>query len=427
MKHLVNEFKRGIEKDAVVSVRSLLEKHAPPADALNEGLFAWGMPPLAAAKSPEMIDLLLEKGASLEKVSQWWTPGFGANGVAPHTASYLIERGAVASIHALAAIGLTESLRSLLESDPTQIHAKGGDEAEPLHFASTVEVARILLDHGADPDARDSDHDSTPAQWRIADAPEVTRYLIKHGGTPDIFMAAGLGDLQLAKHLIDEDPECPSYRIGDNSGAFPGIGFQGKGGTIYQWTLGFNVSPHEIALKRGHREIYEWLLKHSAPKTRFLVACMLADRKSAVSLTTSQPDVMQQLTSEDKMLLAKSCWETNLNMKAVQLMLEMGFPVDFPETNHGHSPLHNAAWCGDAKLVELLLEHGHPPDVRDPDHDSTPIGWAVHSCLEAKRHPNGAFAKVAELLLEAGTPFDPKFYPVGHQAIDAVLKRHMAP
>jgi ankyrin repeat protein len=106
-------------------------------------------------------------------------------------------------------------------------------------------------------------------------------------------------------------------------------------------------------------------------------------------------------------------------------MLDMGFLVEAREFNHGCTALHNAAWCGDPELVRLLLERGHPSDVRDPDHQSTPIGWAVHSCTEAKRHPDGRFPEVVKLLLEAGTPFDTKFYPVGEKGIDAVLKKHL--
>ncbi len=42
-----------------------------------EGLFDWKKPPLAAAQSLEMSDLLMELGADVSKVGQWWAPGFG--------------------------------------------------------------------------------------------------------------------------------------------------------------------------------------------------------------------------------------------------------------------------------------------------------------------------------------------------------------
>ena len=53
-------------------------------------------------------------------------------------------------------------------------------------------------------------------------------------------------------------------------------------------------------------------------------------------------------------------------------MLDLGFPVDIPEMNHGYTPLHNAAWDGNTDLVKLLIERGHPVNVPDPNYDSTP-------------------------------------------------------
>ena len=55
-------------------------------------------------------------------------------------------------------------------------------------------------------DARDEDHESTPAQWRIDKAPEVSRFLLTRGATPDLFLAAALGDVELAARLIAEAP-----------------------------------------------------------------------------------------------------------------------------------------------------------------------------------------------------------------------------
>ena len=94
-----------------------------------------------------------------------------------------------------------------------------------------------MLDCNADLDARDDDHSSSPAQWRINSAPDVAQLLLDRGAAPDIFLAAALGDLSLASRIIESNPKIVTYRIGNNSGSFPGIGFQGKGGTILQWKL----------------------------------------------------------------------------------------------------------------------------------------------------------------------------------------------
>src|SRR5438093_1538682 len=109
-----------------------------------------------------------------------------------------MQRGAVVDVHAAARLGMLPRLRELVSADPELVHARGGDGQTPLHFASTIAAAEFLLDHGADIDARDIDHESTPAQYMVQDRPDVLRYLIQRGCRTDIFMAAALGDAQLA-------------------------------------------------------------------------------------------------------------------------------------------------------------------------------------------------------------------------------------
>jgi ankyrin repeat protein len=425
MDPLTTQFLQSFLADDHATVARLLDENPTLRQHLSDGHFKWEMPPLAAAKSREMVDVLIDRGAQVESVSKWWTPGFGVDQVAPAIARYLVERGAELSIHAAAGIGLADVVREMLDRDASLVHARGGDGCQPLHFAATIEIAQLLIERGADVNARDEDHDSTPVQWRIGDAPDVVRFLLQQGAEADIFLAAGLGDLDLAKKLLQEVPDCTTYRIGNNQGPFPGIGFGGRGGTIYQWTLGFNLSPHEVALKRNHRDVYDFLLAHSPDRAKFLVACTSANRPLAESIAAAHPNIIADLDEEDLALLPKFCWETNKDIEAVRLMLDLGFPVSAREHNHGHSALHNAAWCGDVDLVRLLLDRGHAADVRDPTHNSTPIGWAIHSCTEAKRHSDGHFAEVVELLLAAGCPFEPQNYPVGDDAIDAVIKRHL--
>ncbi|HUF64295.1 MAG TPA: ankyrin repeat domain-containing protein [Verrucomicrobiales bacterium] len=377
---------------------------------------------LAKVRSAAMADVLIEHGLDLHAVSQEWAPGFWLSEIRTEAAERIVERGATLTPHAGAALGLVSRLRTMLDGDPELVHAKGGDGCRPLHFARNVEVADLLLERGASIDARDEDHNSTPAQWRIGDTPEVTRFLLKRGASLDIFMATGLNDLELVCRLATADPVCTTYRIGNNSGPFPGAGFQKRGGTIYQWTLGFNQSPQEIARARGFVEIFDFLMERTPPRAKLLIACMLADRSLAEEVTKQNPTLVAGLGPEDYALLAKSCWETNLNLEAVRLMLDLGFPVNAPEFNHGYTPLHNAAWAGDPELVELLLSRGHPVEERDPSYQATPLGWAIYSCIEARRHPEGNFPEVVRLLLEAGAPVDENMYPTGHAGIDAVLQ-----
>src|SRR5258708_3437824 len=158
----------------------------------------------------------------------------------------------MATVHEVAERGLVDELAKMLAADRSLIDAKGVDACTPLHFARDVATATLLLEHGARIDARDEDHESTPAQWRISKAPDVARFLWERGATPDIFLAAALGDRALAERLIAANPTCLGHRIGKLP-EFPPIGHKDRGGSIYQWTLAFNSYAHQIALAKGHR------------------------------------------------------------------------------------------------------------------------------------------------------------------------------
>jgi hypothetical protein len=284
-----------------------------------------------------------------------------------------------------------------------------------------VTVAALLLDHGARIDARDEDHDSTPAQWRIGESPDVARCLLERGAKADIFLAAALGDLALAESLVAADRTCLAHRIGKPP-EFPPVGYGGRGGTIYQWTLAFNSYPHQIALMKRHQAMFDFLYAESDAATRLLVNCVLARRAEAEAIAKKHPEIVPGLPDIDLELVAKYCWETNSNYDAVKLMLDLGFPVAHPERSHGYTPLHNAAWAGSGDLVELLIARGHPVDIRDPGYDATPLGYALHDWLVEKRHPEGEFARVVRALLEAGSPLTNITYPTGDRAADEVLR-----
>ena len=302
----------------------------------------------------------------------------------------MAEQNADQEVHEAARKGLTGKLSEMLAVDASLIDAKGMDARTPLHCAGTVAVAALLLDRGARIDARDEDHNSTPAQWLIGESPEVARFLLERGAKADIFLAAALGDLTLAERLVAEDRGCLAHRIG-KAPEFPPIGHEGRGGTIYQWTLGFNSYPHQIALRKGRQAMFDFLYAQSDTATRLLVNCVLARRAEAEAIAKEHPEIVPELPNVDRELLAKYCWETNTNCDAVKLMLDLGFPVAHPERSHGYTPLHNAAWAGSGGLVDLLIARGHPVDIRDPAYNATPLGYALHDCLVENVIPRVSF------------------------------------
>src|SRR6266853_6126610 len=169
-------------------VSDVLERHPELKPRLNEPApdQPFGTTVLLTAvqrKNKEMIEVLLEAGADINARSHWWAGSFGVldndSGLAP----FLIERGAVVDAHAAARLGMLDKLKELLSAKPELVHARGGDGQTPLHFAATVEIAEYLLSQGADIDARDIDHESTPAQYMVRDRQDIARYLVIHAKT----------------------------------------------------------------------------------------------------------------------------------------------------------------------------------------------------------------------------------------------------
>src|SRR5438093_4896784 len=231
------------QHDAVLFAR-LLEEYPKMKARINEPVAAFDAPIVTRVRSREMLDVLIEAGAEINAKSRWWAGGFGLLDCAtPELARYAIERGAVVEVHAAARLGWIEKIRELISADPALVHARGGDGQTPLHFASTVEIAEYLLNQRANIDARDIDHESTPAQYMVRDRQDIARYLVRHGCRTDLLMAAALGNLDLVRQLLDADPAC--IRMSVSEQYFPKQEPR-SGGTIYIWTLGQNKTAHVI-------------------------------------------------------------------------------------------------------------------------------------------------------------------------------------
>jgi hypothetical protein len=165
-----------IRADDADGARLLLDRDPELRTSINGPIGHFDSPALNSARSRAMIDVLLAAGADINAKSQWWAGGFGfLHTCDVELAEYAIDCAAVVDVHAASRLGRLDRLREIIEADPESVHARGDDGQTPLHFARTVEIAAYLLDHGADIDALDIDHESTPAQWMLGDRVEVAR------------------------------------------------------------------------------------------------------------------------------------------------------------------------------------------------------------------------------------------------------------
>ena len=409
--------RKAFRDDDADAFRSLLDSYPDLKAKINEPLAAFDSPLITQVRSEAMLEALLDAGADINARSRWWAGGFGLLDFAnPALAAHAIKRGAVVTVHAAARLGMIDKLRELIEADPELVHARGGDGQTPLHFASTVEIAEYLLDRGADIDARDVDHESTPAQYMLRGRPEIARYLIRRGAKTDILMAAALGDIGLVEKHLNADPECIRTRVSDDF--FPMIGSK-SGGTIYQWELGWHVSACQVARSFGHQNVFDLLMERSPAEEKLLNACWLHDEEMVNSLLAQNPNLSAALPPAGRRQLAHSV--RNNDTTAARLMLTAGLPVDTFSQDHG-TPLHWASWHGNAELVRLILTRHSDIENTDNDHKGTPLDWAMHGSENGWHRAEGDYAATVEVLLNAGATLPEEVY--GTEAVKAVFRQH---
>ena len=411
-------FKAAVSSGDARRLRTLLAEHPTLHHAVNEPLFDFGAPAVVAAKrNLAVVDVLLDHGADINARSQWWAGGFGVlDDVPPEAAAPLIQRGAKVDIHAAAALGQIDTVAALLKADPTLVNAKGGDGQRPLHFAGTVEMIDLLLEHGAEIDARDVDHLGTPAQYKVHER-ELCLHLIRRGAAVDIFMACALGDAALVGRVLDEDPSCVAARIGDDG--YAPVPADAPGGHIYMYKFAPHHSPHQVAARLAPRAVYDLLVARSPAKYRLLAAFDRGETDGVRALLSDHPALLDELTVEDRHCLAVAAWDNNL--KAVRAMLDAGMDphAEGPDRS---TALDRAAWHGYVDIVRLLLDRDATPPLQHRNaYGATPLMSCMHGSIHTW-HKDGDHAAVAEMLIAAGSPVPEKVQ--ASEAVAAVLRRH---
>lgn len=348
-------------------------------------------------KNREMVSFLLLSGADINVKTHWWAGGFTVLDFAePDFVPFLLAQGAVMTPHAAARLGRLDDLRRIVHERPEAARARGGDGQTPLHMASTVEIAAFLLDAGAEIDALDVDHESTPAQYRVREHPDVARYLVGRGATADLLLSSALGDVDRVRAIVDADPAAVSTSVTD---AYFPMRHQRAGGHIYTWSLGKYKTAHIVAREFGHDDVYRLLMDRTSPAPRLALAVELGDDEAARPLLADNPGFVEQLSDAERRRLSYAAQENNT--AAVRRMLEAGWPVDV-RGQHGATALHWAAFHGNAEMTRAILTRAPSLEAKDHDHQGTPLAWAFHGSEHGWHCETGDYVGTVEALLDAG-------------------------
>lgn len=424
----IERFKRAVQNGDAATVRALLEQHEDVRASLDAPIFGFDSTALLSSSDHvDVIDVLLEFGADPNRRSNWWAGGFhplhSARGTA---AEHLIAAGAVPDACGAANLDRPDVLTAMLAEDPARVHERGGDGQTPLHFARSRQVADLLLQAGADPDARDIDHRSTPAQWMLGDDPasarlELARYLVDRGASVDIFLAAALGLTEQARRMLESDPSRLQLRTSQGEyGEKPPSSYH-----IYQWTIGPNLSPLQAAAKFGRDETRVVMERFASPEERLLLACHQGDGDAARAIVAANPGIVEKLGPVERRALTDEAWAANA--PAVELMLELGLDPSMPSASgpKGANALQCAAWEGSAACVEAILRRPTGRallEVREPTFGGTPLSWCSHGSANCGNR-NADHAAVARLLIAAGARLEPAMADwEGSDAFQAVIE-----
>lgn len=332
---------------------------------------------------------------------------------------------------------------------------------DPVNLAAGLcEVARLLLDAGADPNTtvggRPGRREYCSTLFAAAGVQanaELTELLLDRGATPDahtVYLAAfhadhrplelllergaPVDDTALAAPLTTGDAEVTRLLLAAGADAarlIPpaalGVGDPGdlpvpvavRNGHSAELvelllTHGGDAStpgrdgqpPYRLAVRQGRRDLADLLARYGASEETtdvddFLDACLRADRAEAKRRVAADPGLLDRLTDADRAAVHRAA--DNGDADAVRLLLDVGFPVNSHDGDNGATPLHVAAGAGSVDVVRLLLDRGADVAARDTTWDSTPAVWAsVGSGMHLGHTPAPDWVTTIELLISAG-------------------------
>lgn len=110
------------------------------------------------------------------------------------------------------AVRHAEAVRLLLEDGANPNARDVSDNATPLHFAAatgSLESVRMLLDAGADVHGTGDLHNGDVIGWAAREGNEaVVNLLLERGARHHIFSAMAMRDRDLVQKLVEDDPDC---------------------------------------------------------------------------------------------------------------------------------------------------------------------------------------------------------------------------
>ena len=312
-------------------------------------------------------------------------------------------------------------MAKLLLDHGAEVDARTSNGLTPLHIAlkkGFASMADLLLERGANPSTTTEDDRTTLHFACEAGLTEIAIALMDRGanvsavskrGLTPLHSAMGVGSPELVQGLLDRGAD-PCARI--DGGGTP-LHISAACGNYEVSNLLIErgakasaldkdgISPLDTAIKSGHVPIVELLLRQEDVDVKGLEAGGLSALHMAA--TSGSTEVVRLLIDRGSDVAAQS--ESGLSplylacengsVPAMRILIDAGAPVE-SKVENGRTPLHAACKQQTPDAAELLVKHGADISVEDKD-GYTPLHLAsqfgctgtVQLLLESGADPTG--------------------------------------
>jgi ankyrin repeat protein len=425
--------------------------------SLKQALEKRSVPDNEAPRSPEqLIALFLDYACPDHHVR-----GRPAHHMAIHAAKRLLDKHpeiARSNLYTAIVCGEIDEVERILREQPQLVRMKSGDTAadrsdvggsgdlfknigakgwEPLSYLcfarldlsktndNAVAIARLLLDHGADPNVYFMAGDSryTPLTGVIGEGEEdrpphprrdeLARLLLERGAEPYdgqvIYNIHFHGNVLWYLKLMYEfslkagrkaDWDDPEWHMLDQGNYGSGarwhlqVAIDHNDLELAEWCLSHGATPnaatpqgrprkqhplYEQAVRLGETEIATLFERHGATRVTIatddedalLAACFRRDRANAERILQAHPEYLQSHVA-----LHSAAQQDRADV--VEFVLDLGVSMNVQDEGQGkQTALHVAAYAGSESVVDMLVRRGAKIDPVDSVHDATPLWFAM--------------------------------------------------